>query len=171
MDILKKNYFDLFEIEIGIDININLLEKKYKYLQGLFHPDKYVNSTGHEKRLALQISSYINDGYLVLKDLIKRIEYILKINNFYKDESNTFNDESFLTEQINYNEFLEDLQKKNKKEINNCKNEIINKTSLIVDDIKKSFSNSEFDNIYISLSKLKFYIKYTNEFNHLHNKK
>ena len=42
---------------------------------------KYANSSNHEKLLALQISSYINDGYKTLGDLVKRIEYILKINN------------------------------------------------------------------------------------------
>ena len=70
MDILKKNYFDLFGIEEGIDINISSLNKKYNHLQQQFHPDKYANSSSHEKRLALQISSYVNDAYITLGDLV-----------------------------------------------------------------------------------------------------
>ena len=76
MDILKKNYFDLFGIEVSIEVNKPALDNKYNNLQQQFHPDKYSNSSSHEKRLALQISSYINDGYVTLGDLIKRIDYI-----------------------------------------------------------------------------------------------
>ena len=61
----------------------------------------------------MQISSHINDAYTTLGDLVKRIEYILKINNFSQDESITLKDEKFLLEQIEYNEFIEDIKNKN----------------------------------------------------------
>ena len=48
MDILKKNYFDLFGIEVSIEVNKNTLDQKYNNLQQQFHPDKYINSSNHE---------------------------------------------------------------------------------------------------------------------------
>ena len=45
----------------------------------------------------------------ILGDIVLRIEYILKINNFVKDESKTINDINFLQEQIEYSELIESL--------------------------------------------------------------
>ena len=56
MDILKKNFFELFGIDIAIDINISELDEKVKILQNNFHPDKYAGGSDFEKRLALQLS-------------------------------------------------------------------------------------------------------------------
>ena len=50
MDILKKNYFDLFGIEVSIEVNKPALDNKYNNLQQQFHPDKNSNSSSHEKR-------------------------------------------------------------------------------------------------------------------------
>ncbi len=101
MDILKKNFFELFNIEIAIDVNTSELDEKVKTLQNKFHPDKFSSGSDFEKRLALQISSHINDGYKILSDIVRRIEYILKINNFVKDESKTINDINFFSEKLN----------------------------------------------------------------------
>ena len=57
MDILKQNFFQLFNIEISVDINKSDLDEKLKILQSNFHPDKFSSGSDFEKRLALQISS------------------------------------------------------------------------------------------------------------------
>ena len=41
MDILKKNFFELFNIDIAVDINKSELDEKVKALQIKFHPDKF----------------------------------------------------------------------------------------------------------------------------------
>ena len=78
MNILKQNFFELFDIDIAIDISKTELDQKVKVLQTKFHPDNFANSSDLEKRLALQLSSHINDGYKILSDLVLRVEYILK---------------------------------------------------------------------------------------------
>ena len=113
MDILKKNFFELFNLDISIDINKSELDERVKILQSKFHPDKYATGSDLEKRLALQISSHVNDGHKILSDIVLRIECILKINNFIKDESKTINDINFLQEQIEYNELVESLKEDN----------------------------------------------------------
>ena len=170
MDILKKNYFDLFGIEVEIEINISSLNKKYSYLQQQFHPDKYANSSNHEKLLALQISSYINDGYKTLGDLVKRIEYILKINNFYKDEAETLKDNDFLLEQIEYNEFFDDLKNKSDEEIDLYRKNILKKVSSTINRITQAFDNKSLEEMWNYLAKLRFYIKHVNELKTTKNK-
>ena len=171
MDILKQNFFELFNIEISVDINKSDLDEKVKILQNNFHPDKFTNGSDFEKRLALQISSYINDGYKVLGDIVLRVEYILKINNFNKDESTTINDIDFLQEQIMYNELIESL-KENLEEnvIDDNLSGIKLKLKNTIDNIKLSYQDREFEDMWQNLSKLRFYINNINELIKMRNK-
>jgi len=171
MDILKQNFFELFNIEISVDINKSDLDEKVKILQNNFHPDKFTNGSDFEKRLALQISSYINDGYKILGDIVLRVEYILKINNFNKDESTTINDIDFLQEQIMYNELIESL-KENLEEnvIDDNLSGIKLKLKNTIDNIKISYQDREFEDMWQNLSKLRFYINNINELIKMRNK-
>ena len=171
MDILKQNFFELFNIEISVDINKSDLDEKVKILQNNFHPDKFTNGSDFEKRLALQISSYINDGYKILGDIVLRVEYILKINNFIKDESTTINDIGFLQEQIMYNELIESL-KENLEEnvIDDNLSGIKLKLKNTINNIKLSYQDREFEDMWQNLSKLRFYINNINELIKMRNK-
>ena len=171
MDILKQNFFELFNIEISVDINKSDLDEKVKILQNNFHPDKFTNGSDFEKRLALQISSYINDGYKILGDIVLRVEYILKINNFNKDESTTINDIDFLQEQIMYNELIESL-KENLEEnvIDDNLSDIKLKLKSTINNIKLSYQDREFEDMWQNLSKLRFYINNINELIKMRNK-
>ena len=171
MDILKQNFFELFNIEISVDINKSDLDEKVKILQNNFHPDKFTNGSDFEKRLALQISSYINDGYKILGDIVLRVEYILKINNFNKDESTTINDIDFLQEQIMYNELIESL-KENLEEnvIDDNISGIKLKLKNTINNIKLSYQDREFEDMWQNLSKLRFYINNINELIKMRNK-
>jgi molecular chaperone HscB len=171
MDILKQNFFELFNIEISVDINKSDLDEKVKILQNNFHPDKFTNGSDFEKRLALQISSYINDGYKILGDIVLRVEYILKINNFNKDESTTINDIDFLQEQIMYNELIESL-KENLEEnvIDDNLSGIKLKLKNTINNIKLSYQDHEFEDMWQNLSKLRFYINNINELIKMRNK-
>ena len=168
MDILKQNFFELFDIDIAIDISKTELDQKVKVLQTKFHPDNFANSSDLEKRLALQLSSHINDGYKILSDLVLRVEYILKINNFVKDESMTINDADFLQEQIEYNELVELLEEKYD---DNLAKDHLNKVKLLlkstIDDIRISFKSEDFEEVWKNLSKLRFYTKNINNLIHM----
>ncbi len=164
MDILKKNFFELFNIDIAIDVNKSELDEKVKILQSKFHPDKYANGSDFEKRLALQISSHINDGYKVLSDIVLRIDYILKINNFVKDESKTINDVEFLQEQIKYSELVENIKDNFDQDI--IDDYLLNIKLLLktrINDIKLSLQSNDFEDMWQNLSKIRFYIKNINE--------
>jgi len=163
MNILKKNFFELFGIPVSIDINNTELDRKYKILQQQFHPDNFSNSTNHEKRIALQISSFINDAYRTLSDLPERINYILKINDFKKDESVTLKDENFLHEQIEYSEFLIDIENKTSKEISKKHIKNSDKMTNLLVILDKAFIENNFEEMWKCLSKLRFYLKHGKE--------
>tara|TARA_B100001996_G_scaffold95197_1_gene71303 strand:- start:1719 stop:2228 length:510 start_codon:yes stop_codon:yes gene_type:complete len=163
MNILKQNFFELFDIPVSIEINNIELDRKYKILQQQFHPDNFLNSTNNEKRISLQLSSKINDGYIILSSLISRIEYILQINNFIQDESKTIQDDEFLSEQIKLNECLENIDsnnvnlKKHKLEINDSIDKLTN-------IINSNIRDKNFSEAWVNLAKIKFY---NNHLNHI----
>ena len=117
----NENYFQLFEIEKSVFIDFNVLEEKYLELQKEFHPDKYVNASDQEKRISLQITSYINEAYNTLKnDYLKSI-YLLKIEGYkLEDQNNTISDSVFLVHQMELREESEKIKiNKNPKEYEN----------------------------------------------------
>ena len=160
MSILNLNYFEIFDIEVEISINIDQLNKKYFSLQSKFHPDKFADSSNLEKSMATRISTYINDGYNTLSDFVSRVDYILKINDFIIDDNQTFKNSSFLSEQMIISDKISEAQPN---EYNQIKNEITEKIKLLIPKMKSNLSNHEFDILYQNNSMMKFYKKNINQ--------
>ena len=119
MSLLNLNYFEIFGIEAQINIDIEHLNKKYLTLQSEFYPDKFVNASNLEKSMATRISTYINDAYNTLSDLVERVDYILQINNYSKEEHTTFKNTNFLTDQMMLSEKIENANPIQYKDIQN----------------------------------------------------
>ena len=156
MSLLNLNYFEIFGIDVAISIDVENLNSQYLLLQSKFHPDKFVNATNLEKSMATRMSTYINDAYNTLSDLVKRVDYILQINNYSKDEHTTFKNTSFLSEQMMLSEKIENADPSEYMEI---KNEISIKIKKIISDMKNNLNNHEFDILFENNSMVKFYKK------------
>ena len=159
MDILKQNYFELFGLKVATRLNLKNLDEKFTLLQKQFHPDKFSNSSDTEKRIALQISSYLNDGYITLREYVTRIEYILKIKDFNTDENKTLFDREFLEEQIELNESIE-LLKTDRAQIDKVStltNDLSGKMESLAESINSYLLQTEYEMAWKSLAKYKFY--------------
>jgi len=53
------------------------LERRYRDLQRALHPDRHVNATPAERRVALGKAVEVNEAYRVLKDDVRRAESLL----------------------------------------------------------------------------------------------
>ncbi|MFT6269416.1 MAG: molecular chaperone HscB [Alphaproteobacteria bacterium] len=105
------NYFSLFDIPEQYEVNIVALEQRYKMLQRLTHPDRYVNASDQEKRMYMQKNSQINDGYYVLQDMVLRGEHLLEVRGIeLSSEQETIGDTTFLMEQMDLREDLASAQ-------------------------------------------------------------
>jgi molecular chaperone HscB len=160
MSPLNLTYFEIFDIEINISIDLNDLDSKYLKLQTKFHPDKFINSSAIEKSMAVRISTHINDGYKTLKDLVSRVDYILKINNFIIDENKTFKNSSFLLEQMELTEIIKESEKSKHDAI---RMDIKNKISLLIIEMKNNLFNKDFGILHQNNSMIKFYKKNINQ--------
>ena len=110
--------------------------------------------------MAVRISTHINDGYKTLKDLVSRVDYILKINNFIIDENRTFKNSKFLVEQMELTEIIKDSEKSKYDAI---RMDIKNKISLLIIEMKNNLFNKDFDILHQNNSMIKFYKKNINQ--------
>ncbi|MER2493956.1 co-chaperone HscB [Catenovulum sediminis] len=103
-------FFEIFNLKPDFDIDVSLLSQKYRDLQRAFHPDQYASGSESEKLLALKKATEINDAYTTLKSPVSRAEYILKENGLdISHETTTIKDPSFLMQQMEYREHLEEI--------------------------------------------------------------
>ena len=156
MSLLNLNYFEIFGIEAQITIDIEYLNRKYLTLQSEFHPDKFVNASNLEKSMATRIPTYINDAYNTLSDLVERVDYILQINNYTKEEHTTFKNTNFLTDQMMLSEKIENANPSQYKDI---QNEISIEIKTIILEMQNNLNNRDFDILYENNSMIKFYKK------------
>ena len=156
MSLLNLNYFEIFGIEAKITIDTKHLNSQYLTLQSKFHPDKFVNASNLEKSMAARVSTYINDAYNTLSDLVERVDYILQINNYSKDEHTTFKNTKFLTDQMMLSDKIENADSSQYK---NIQSEISIEINKIITEMKNNLSNRDFDILYENNSMVKFYKK------------
>ena len=112
MQLVKKNYFQLFDLSDSYGLDLDKLTAEYHKLQLEYHPDKQSRKP-EEERLAAQLAaSYINDAYETLKSPLKRAAYVLKIKGKDVEIVNqTDLSMEVLVEQMELRESLDELPK------------------------------------------------------------
>ena len=100
------NYFELFDIPVSLQVDKNILSKKYVALQKKFHPDFYTQATEYEQAEALEQSSQINRALKVLKNSNETIKYVLQLKELLEEEEKYQLPPAFLMEMMELNEEL-----------------------------------------------------------------
>lgn len=77
-DIAGMNYFQLFDIKVSFQVNKDSLNKEYRLLQKLVHPD-LIASLNEDKatKEAEKVSSIISKSYKVLLNDYERSKYLV----------------------------------------------------------------------------------------------
>lgn len=74
------SFFEIFDFDVGFEIDKKELDKKFYQLQNLFHPDRYENKSDQGLVESSTIySSFINNGYKILSDDLERAKYVLEL--------------------------------------------------------------------------------------------
>jgi molecular chaperone HscB len=107
----SKNYFELFDLPQGFVVDAKRLAERYRTLQAVTHPDRFVVAAEHEKRVSLQASTQVNEAYRTLKDPLARARYLLTLyTGDPGTDSETSKDGAFLMEQMELRESLAEAQ-------------------------------------------------------------
>ena len=102
-----QNHFDLFQVPARFTLDMGALDAAYRDVQGRVHPDRFVNATDAEKRVAMQWATRANEAYQTLKNPQKRARYLCEMNGVdLQTESNTTMPMDFLMQQMEWREAL-----------------------------------------------------------------
>jgi molecular chaperone HscB len=106
-----QNHFDLFQLPAKFSIDLGALDAAYRDVQGQVHPDRFVNATDAEKRVAMQWATRANEAYQTLKHPQKRAQYMCELAGIdLQTESNTAMPMAFLMQQMAWREALGDAR-------------------------------------------------------------
>jgi molecular chaperone HscB len=102
-----QNHFELFHLPQQFALDAKALDAAYRDVQGQVHPDRFVNATDAEKRVAMQWATRANEAYQTLKHAQKRARYLCELNGVdLQTESNTAMPMAFLMQQMEWREEL-----------------------------------------------------------------
>ncbi len=105
---LKQDFFSLFELPQRFGIDGAQLDRRYRELQTLVHPDKFSHLSDAEKRLSMQWTTRVNEGYQTLRSPLARGRYLLSLQGVdTQEETNTAMPVDFLMQQMELREALE----------------------------------------------------------------
>ena len=71
-------YFEVFALPPKLRLDTALLETSFYRLSREYHPDRFAQKPAEEQAAATERSSLLNDAYRVLRDPIRRTEYLLE---------------------------------------------------------------------------------------------
>jgi molecular chaperone HscB len=80
------DYFTFFGLPRKLDLDVAALDKDFYDLSRKLHPDINAQAGSQEQEWSLQQSSLLNDAHRILKDPIKRTEYLLKLEGVELEE-------------------------------------------------------------------------------------
>jgi molecular chaperone HscB len=108
-----QNHFDLFQLPQQFAVDPAALDSAYREVQGRVHPDRFVNASDAEKRVAMQWATRANEAYQTLKKPLKRAAYLCELNGVsLQADSNTSMPAAFLMQQMEWREELEEARAK-----------------------------------------------------------
>ncbi|MBR7784595.1 Fe-S protein assembly co-chaperone HscB, partial [Undibacterium luofuense] len=75
-----QNHFELFQLAPRFSLDMAQLDAAYREVQSQVHPDKFVQASEAEKRVAMQWATRANEAYQTLKKPLKRASYLCEIH-------------------------------------------------------------------------------------------
>lgn len=108
---LPADYFEVFGIGRGLNLDPAVLQRKFYELSRQLHPDKFAAASPEQQQYALDATAQLNDAWRVLRDPVKRAEYVLKLEGFDVGEQRSNNVPPELLEEVfELNMMLEELR-------------------------------------------------------------
>lgn len=98
------NYFELFGLPIGFQVDTQKLRAAFMEIQKASHPDKFTQGTSEEQEAALEQSSLANKGFTLLNQKEQILPYVLEIVGIMTPDEKYALEPDFLMEMMDLNE-------------------------------------------------------------------
>jgi len=107
----SKDYFELFSLPQGFDLDQASLTARFQELQRLLHPDRFASASEQERRFSMQGATLVNEAFQMLKDPLTRATYLLSLHGIeLNNERDTQMDGAFLMQQMELREALDEVR-------------------------------------------------------------
>ncbi len=123
------NYFELFGLPIGFQVDTQKLRAAFMEIQKASHPDKFAQGSADEQEAALEQSSMANKGFTLLNQKERILPYVLEILGILTPDEKFALEPDFLMEMMDLNEAWMDAEDETAKQaiigqVEQLKNEI-----------------------------------------------
>ena len=98
------NYFDLFGLPIGFQVDTKQLRAAFMEIQRASHPDKFTQANEFEQEEALEKSAIANKAFTLLQNPTAILPYVLEIKGFLEKEEKYALSPDFLMAMMELNE-------------------------------------------------------------------
>lgn len=98
------NYFALFGLPIGFQVDTNKLRAAFMDIQRASHPDKFAQSNSYEQEEALERSALANKGFSLLNNKDQILPYVLELKGIITPDEKYALSPDFLMEMMELNE-------------------------------------------------------------------
>ena len=170
IDILSSNFFDLFDVPVAYEVDLDLVQQRYRDIQKVVHPDKFVNASDQEKRISMQQTSRINEAFNVLRQPIDRAIYLMSLKGVDLNmENETTMDAGFLMEQMEMREALSDVRSNDDPlaELDEFSKQIKVKMKSMIEGFSDAYSSDHLDDAKEWIRKMQFVQKAKKEVDEL----
>ncbi|MFP5391616.1 MAG: Fe-S protein assembly co-chaperone HscB [Gammaproteobacteria bacterium] len=162
-----QNHFELFHLPATFALDQGALEAAYRDVQSQVHPDRFVNASDAEKRVAMQWATRANEAYQTLKHPQKRAQYLCELNGVeLRTESNTAMPMDFLMQQMEWREALGDARAaRNAEALDDLDAEVKQARKTRLTQIAQQLDARDFEHAAQGVRALMFLDKFTEELN------
>lgn len=134
-------YFEIFQLEPLLNVDLQDLEKRFHALSREHHPDFHTRATPEERARALETTALLNDAYRTLRDSTRRAEYLVKSQGFKIDGSKV--PQEMLMEVFEINEGLDELRSaRESREPADAELEIVNRYRERIADKRRQYGQA-----------------------------
>lgn len=164
----SRNYFEVFSLDAGYDIDLSVLANNYQKLQSHYHPDKFVGGSDQDRRLALQITAYLNQAHDAVNDEQGRARYLLEMQGVTFDfEKDTTKDMQFLMEQMELREKIDEANQADDplERLDGLADEARQQKKELIQIFQKNFENCAWDEAKDIVLKMQFFTRLQQQIN------
>ena len=162
----SKNFFEIFSLPVGWELDAEQLDLKFRALQKAFHPDRYASKSDFEKRLAVQTAATINQAYETIKYPLSRAQYLLELKGFdANQESHVTSDGQFLMDQMLLREALSEIRGSMgpKESLASLSIEAQQTAQEVQSQFATQYQSKAYNDAFSTLAKMQFAIKFVND--------